>query len=83
MEQLQTENEDAGGQSRLTVRLGVTFPATRTVHWPSGPVNACDNHAAQLVELSNFLGAHVGVTAAPNDSQCANCQNEAMLTPNV
>ena len=57
--------------------LGVTFPETRTVHWPSGPVNACDNHAVKLVGLLSFLGTHVVVTAAPANSQCTNCLNEA------
>ena len=83
IEHMQDVTKDAEGQSRLNDGLGVTFPATRTVHWPSGPVNTCDNHTAQLVGLSNFLGAYVGVTAAPDNSQCANCMNEAKLTPNV
>lgn len=52
------------------------FPATKTVHWASGPVNACEHHAAQLVGLAGFLGTHVGVTPAPDGSQCGNCQNE-------
>lgn len=54
----------------------MTYPATKTVHWPSGPVNACDDHAAQIVGLAKFLGSHVGVTAAPDGAQCGNCQNE-------
>lgn len=53
------------------------YPAMRTVHWPSGPVHACDEHARQLVGLASFLGSHVGVTAAPDNSECANCANEA------
>lgn len=54
----------------------MNFPAVKTVHWPSGPVNACDVHAVQLIGLADFLGTHVGVTAAPDGSQCGNCQNE-------
>ena len=53
------------------------YPATKTVHWPSGPVYACDNHAAQLVGLARFLGSHVGVTIAPDNSECGNCKNES------
>lgn len=55
------------------------YPATKTVHWPSGPVNACDEHASQLLGLAGFLGSHVGVTAAPDGAECSNCANEAKL----
>ena len=51
-------------------------PATKTVHWPTGPVHACDEHADKLVRLANFLGSHVGVEDAPQDSTCMNCVNE-------
>ena len=61
-----------------------SFPATRTVHYPSGPTNACDEHAAQLTGLMRFLGGHVVHTAAPDGAQCDNCVNEAKdKTPNV
>jgi len=52
------------------------YPATHTVHWPTGPVHACEKHARQLVGLSNFLGGHVATTIAPPDSTCENCRNE-------
>lgn len=78
-----SDKNPAVAPSALSAGLGVTFPATLTVHWPSGPVNACDDHAAKVVGLSNFLGAHVSVTAAPGNSQCTICMNEAKLTPNV
>lgn len=54
----------------------MTYPATKTVHWPSGPIHACDNHASQLVGLANMLGSHVGVTVAPEFAECTNCKNE-------
>jgi hypothetical protein len=49
--------------------------ATKTVHWPTGPVNCCDDHAAQLVGLGNYLGSYIAVTAAPYGSECGNCKN--------
>lgn len=52
------------------------FPATKTVHWPSGPVNACDRHTMKIVALGNVLGTHVAVTAAPEGATCKNCENE-------
>lgn len=51
--------------------------ATKTVHWPSGPVNCCDKHAHELTFMAKFLGSHVGVTLAPDDAVCSNCVNEA------
>jgi hypothetical protein len=55
----------------------MNYPATKIVHWPTGPVAACTAHAAQLVGLSRFLGSHVGVTPAVNGEHCENCKNEA------
>lgn len=52
------------------------FPATRIVHCPSGPVACCDNHAAQVTGLMNFMGAHVAHTAAAPDDECTNCRND-------
>jgi hypothetical protein len=53
------------------------YPATKIVHWPTGPVNACNDHAAQLVNLARFMGTHVAVTAAPDGAECINCKNKA------
>lgn len=53
------------------------FPATKTVHCPTGPVNCCDSHASQVVSLLSIMGCHVGVTIAPDDTECLNCINEA------
>jgi hypothetical protein len=54
----------------------VQFPATRIVHCSNGPIPCCDAHAAQLVGLMSFLGAHVGQTPALHNEQCTNCVNE-------
>jgi len=62
----------------------IGWPATRTVHCPSGPVHACDLHASQITGLMRFLGAHAAHTMAPDGAQCENCKNEAATkTPNV
>lgn len=54
------------------------YPATKIVHWPTGPVLACDDHADKLVKLSNLLGGHIGVEDAPAvELECSNCCNEA------
>lgn len=55
----------------------IKFPATKIVHWPSGPVAASDDHAKQLLVLAAMLGSHVGVTVARDGSECGNCRNEA------
>ena len=52
------------------------YPATKVVHWSTGPVNACDEHAAALVRIANHLGFHVGVTDATPLATCKNCENE-------
>ena len=53
------------------------YPATRIVHWPTGPVYTCENHARQLVGMANFLGTHVGVEITTEEKECTNCVNEA------
>ncbi len=54
------------------------FPATRKVHWPSGPVDCCDKHAAQLDAMHNFLGACTPLvhTRVKEGATCSNCENE-------
>ena len=58
------------------------FPATVTVHWPSGPVSACDEHASGLVKLAEFLDSPVAVTVGAK-GECANCRNEHDAEPEV
>lgn len=52
------------------------YPATVTVHTPTGPVDCCPNHALMLKNLMSFMGAHVGTTNAAEGAQCSNCVNE-------
>lgn len=51
--------------------------ATQIVHWPTGPVPACDDHARQIVALGQFMGAHTPCTVCDEDIDCTNCVNEA------
>ena len=52
------------------------YPADRTVHWPSGPVNTCEAHGRALVALSTMLGSHIAVTTLIGEAECSNCVNE-------
>ena len=60
--------------------------AAVTVHWPTGPVNVCIEHATKLKALGAFLGTHVGiapyagVSADGELERCINCVNEAKKT---
>lgn len=56
------------------------YPATQTVHCPSGPTNACDVHAAELKGLFAFMGAHVVSTKLDEPAECANCVHENVKT---
>lgn len=62
---------------RKRIAKDKTFPATHIVHWPSGPVTACEHHARTLIGLGRFMGSHVIATEAPEGSECSNCKNEA------
>lgn len=56
----------------------IKFPATRTVHWPTGPVHCCEEHARQLMVLNGVMGGgHIAHTHPPLDAECVNCVNEA------
>ncbi len=56
----------------------INFPATQTVHTPSGPTNACDDHATQIKGLiGGILGGHVVSTALESPAECDNCVNSA------
>ena len=52
----------------------MTF-ATMVVHWPSGPVPMCIEHADQAVNIGNAMGLHVALTAADPGSECTTCKN--------
>ena len=55
------------------------YPATCIVHWPSGPVEACEDHARALMALSTMLGGHIVRTELKGEAECANCKNEAKI----
>jgi len=55
----------------------IKYPATITMHWPTGPVDCCEDHAAKLVGLGAFLGSRIAQTKAEDDAQCSNCMCEA------
>lgn len=52
------------------------YPATLVVHWPTGPVDCCEEHGKKLVALGNMLGGHTAVTEAWEGAECSNCVNE-------
>ena len=54
-----------------------SYPASCVVHWPTGPVNACEKHGRGLVAMSNILGSHIAVTKLEEKAECTNCINEA------
>lgn len=54
-----------------------TFPAPFLVHWATGPVPCCEEHAEALVGLGRFMGTHLAVTEnLDKEAQCTNCINE-------
>lgn len=53
------------------------FPATLTVHAPSGPTFACTRHASEIAAVLVCMGATAAMVPAPDGAQCANCINEA------
>ncbi len=55
----------------------IKYPATVIVHWATGPVPCCQNHANQLIGLGKFMGGHTVVTEGTDpDAECENCINE-------
>ncbi len=53
------------------------YRATVIVHWPTGPVDCCEEHANKLMTLGQMLATHVVKSAAIEGAQCVNCINEA------
>jgi hypothetical protein len=51
--------------------------ATEIVHWPGKDVPACEEHAAKLKSLGQFMGFPVSSTPWPAGGVCTNCENEA------
>ena len=58
------------------MKTKIKYPADRTVHWATGPVECCEKHANGIVALGNMLGIHVRVTKLERESECSNCVNE-------
>jgi hypothetical protein len=55
----------------------IKHPATYEVAWPTGPVNACRQHAEKLVALGKLMGVYPAVSVLLNTAECTNCANEA------
>ena len=53
------------------------YPASHIVHWPTGPVYACEKHAGGLVMLAQHLGHYIVVSKLEEEQECDNCKNEA------
>ena len=54
----------------------IKYPATCTVHWPTGPVNACEEHAKGIIAIGNHLGSHIIATKLEEPAECSNCKAE-------
>jgi hypothetical protein len=53
------------------------LPATKLVHWPTGPTYACDYHAKALQKIASSMRVHVTIEDYVGDyRQCTNCFNE-------
>lgn len=55
------------------------YPATHIVHWPSGPVYACEKHAQGIINIGKILGFHIVASAANPGHECMNCINEQKI----
>ncbi len=56
----------------------VKFPAPYLVHWVTGAVACCIDHANKLVGLGEFMGSVVPVSKNLDESlECKNCKNES------
>lgn len=56
--------------------------AALTVHWATGPVLCCIEHADKLIALGQFMGQHTPATPYAGNAPCVNCVNEAAKTTN-
>ncbi len=65
---------------KIKTKKEIKYLATCVVHWPSGPVYACDEHAKQIIGLSKFMGGHTVATRLRKKDigqECSNCINES------
>lgn len=53
-------------------------PTTHVVHWVTGDVECCEEHARQLVSLAKFMGNNNIKVSESTDAnaECSNCENE-------
>jgi hypothetical protein len=51
-------------------------PAIEIIHWPGKDTPACEEHAAKLKSLGQFMGFAVSSTPCLTAEVCANCENE-------
>jgi hypothetical protein len=56
------------------------YPAVHVVHWPTGPVHACEKHSRQLEALAAFLGTFAAITESDGAHECSNCVNGSRKT---
>lgn len=59
------------------IQEGALPRATMTVHWATGPVLCCSEHAEKLVALGRIMGQHTPAMPYVGDEPCINCVNEA------
>lgn len=51
--------------------------ASLIVHWPGKDTPACVDHAVKLAKLAISMGFAVSSTPCEDETECANCANEA------
>lgn len=52
-------------------------PADLIVHWSTGPVLCCIDHAEKLIALGGVMGQHTPAEPYSGNDPCVNCVNEA------
>ena len=50
--------------------------ATKLVHWATGPVPVCDQHAEGLKNIGRALGLHVHAEDYKGEASCITCKNK-------
>ncbi len=55
----------------------IKYPATCVVHWPTGAVKMCLDHARQLVAVGKALGTYIYCEETGEISNCSHCEKEA------
>jgi hypothetical protein len=53
------------------------FPAVVVVHTPTGPINACREHANMAANLYAAMCAHTNETPLEEPAECTNCINSS------